>query len=80
MATVENIRSGLIDKIQTIRNKDLLITIDSIISSSYEENEVLELSKELKEILEMSEADIHHGRLISQESMNKRNREWLNGL
>lgn len=31
-------------------------------------------------MLEMSETDIENGRLISQEAMDKRNLEWLNGL
>jgi len=35
---------------------------------------------EQKEMLEMSDKDIEHGRLISQEAMNKRNLEWLSGL
>lgn len=35
---------------------------------------------EQKLMLEMSEDDIKSGRLISQDVMNKRNLEWLNGL
>lgn len=31
-------------------------------------------------MLEMSETDIKNDRLISQEAMDKRNLEWLNGL
>jgi len=30
-------------------------------------------------MLQMSEDDIQNGRLISQDEMNKRNLEWLNG-
>jgi hypothetical protein len=39
----------------------------------------VELTAEQKEMLEMSDKDIESGRLISQEAMNKRNIEWLNG-
>lgn len=80
MATVDNIRNGLIDKILSIKNKDFLVALDKLIASSYSDSEIVELTKEQKTMLEMSEADIKSGRLISQEAMDKRNLEWLNGL
>jgi archaellum component FlaF (FlaF/FlaG flagellin family) len=80
MATVDKMRNGLIDKILTIKNKDFLVALDRLISSSSPDNEIVELTAEQNEMLEMSEADIKNGRLISQEAMDKRNREWLNGL
>ena len=80
MATVDKIRSELIDKILSIRNKDFLVALDKLISSSSADNDIVELTDEQKEMLEMSEADIKNGRLISQEAMDKRNLEWLNGL
>lgn len=80
MATVDKIRSGLIDKILTIRNKDFLIALDNLISSSSADTEIVELTNDQKKMLEMSETDIKNGRLISQEAMDKRNLEWLNGL
>ena len=80
MATVDKIRSELIDKILSIKNKDFLVALDNLISSSATDNEIVELTAEQKEMLEMSEADIENGRLISQEAMDKRNLEWLNGL
>jgi len=80
MATVDKIRSALIDKILSIKNKDFLVALDNLISSSSAENEVIELTAEQREMLEMSEADIKNGRLISQEAMDKRNLEWLKGM
>lgn len=80
MSKVDKIRSGLIDKILTIRNKDFLVALDHLISSSAADTNVVELTAEQKEMLEMSEEDIKNGRLISQEAMDKRNMEWLNGL
>lgn len=71
MTTVDKIRNRLIDKILTIRNKDFLIALDHLISSSSADNEMVELTAEQKEMLEMSEADIKSGRLISQEAMDK---------
>ena len=80
MATVDKIRSGLIDKILAIKNKDFLLALDNLISSSSAESEIVELTPEKKEMLQMSEEDIKRGRLISQEAMDKRNLEWLKEL
>ena len=80
MATVDKIRKGLIDKILTIKNKEFLEALDKLISSSASESDIVELTEEQKEMLEMSEVDIENGRLISQEAMHKRNLEWLNEL
>jgi len=80
MATVDKIRNELINKILTIRNKDFLVALDNLISSSATDTNLIELTAEQKEMLEMSEMDIKNGRLISQEAMDKRNMEWLNEL
>lgn len=80
MATVDKKRSKLIDKILSIQNKEFLIALDNLISSSSAESDFVELTSEQMEMLEMSEADIQNGRMISQEAMDKRNLEWLNEL
>jgi len=80
MATVDNIRNGLIDKILSIKNKDFLEALDKLISSSSSELEIVALSNEQKTMLEMSERDIKDGKVISQEAMDKRNLEWLNAM
>jgi hypothetical protein len=80
METVDNVRNGLIDKILTIKNKEFLEALDKLISSSLSQSERIELTKEQKKMLEMSEQDLKEGRLISQEAMNKRNLEWLNAM
>ncbi|MCB0538364.1 MAG: hypothetical protein KDE33_12655 [Bacteroidetes bacterium] len=80
MATVDSIRNGLIEKILSIKNKDFLLALDKLISSSSSESEIIELNDEQKTMLEMSEQDIKNGKLISQEAMDKRNLEWLNEM
>ena len=80
MATVDNVRNGLIDKIFSIKNKDFLEALDKLISSSTSESDIVELTDEQKAMLEMSENGIENGRLISQEAMDKRNLEWLDGM
>ena len=80
MATVDKIRNGLINKILTVKNKEFLLALDKLISSSSSDNEIVELTSEQVKMLEMSEADIKNGRLISQDAMDKRNLEWLNAI
>ncbi|MEM7484489.1 MAG: hypothetical protein AAF348_04710 [Bacteroidota bacterium] len=80
MATVDKIRNELIGKILTIRNKEFLEALDKLISSSSSETEIVELSDEQKQMLQMSEEDIQNGSLISQDEMDKRNLEWLNAM
>jgi len=80
MATLDNIRNGLIDKILSIRNKDFLVALDKLISSSSSESEIVELTDEQRTMLEMSEQDIKNGKLISQDAIDKRNLEWLNAM
>ena len=80
MATVENIRNGLIDKILSIKNIDILEALDKLISVSSLESDTVLLTDEQKILLEMSEKDIEAGNLISQEAMDKRNLEWLDTM
>ena len=80
MATVENLRNGLIDKILSIKNRDILEALDKLISVSSLESDIVLLTEEQKILLEMSEKDIEAGNLISQEAMDKRNTEWLDTM
>lgn len=79
MPTIEKIKSDLIGKISLIEDKDFLQAIDVIISSNTAQTPFQKLSLEQKVMMEMSEADINEGRLISQEALEKRNLEWLEG-
>ena len=58
MATVDNLRNGLIDKILSIKNKDFLEALDKLIISSESETKIVELTNEQKIMLEMIENDI----------------------
>jgi len=80
MATVDQIRNGLINKILSIKNKAFLKALDQIVSSTTPDQETMELTNEQIKMLEMSEEDIKNGDLISQEAMDKRNLEWLKEL
>ena len=58
MSSTNKIRSGLIDKILSIKNRDFLEALDQLVSTSSSESEIVELSNEQKTMLEMSEKDI----------------------
>lgn len=77
IATVDKLRSQLIDKILAIKNKAFLEALDKLLATSTTSSDAIELSVEQKEMLEMSESDIEKGHLISEEAMDKRNIEWL---
>lgn len=70
MTTIDKVRSRLIDKIIASNNKQLLVAIDTIISASKEEEEVLLDTYQL-EMLQMSEEDIKQGNVTSQEALDK---------
>ncbi|ADR22288.1 hypothetical protein MATR_00710 [Marivirga tractuosa] len=76
MATVEQIKSGLIDKIHSIKDREVLEALQNFINVKESEFEVL--TDEQKAMLKMSDQDVKEGNLISQEEMMKRNLEWLN--
>jgi hypothetical protein len=79
MDSVDDIRNELIDKILSITDREVLEDLIRLVTSSALLPGETELSSAQREILEMSEEDIKNGNLISQEAMDKRNLEWLNG-
>lgn len=80
MESIEKIQQELIGKILTIKNKGFLEALNKLIASTEEKSSKTILTESQREMLELSEMDIKNGDLISQEAMNKRNLEWLNGL
>lgn len=77
MATVDSIRNSLISKLLTIKDQSILSAIDKLISSSTIDQKV-ELSEEQFTMLKMSDDDIKNNRVISQEKLFERERQWLN--
>ncbi|MBT3423713.1 MAG: hypothetical protein HOD63_12225 [Bacteroidetes bacterium] len=77
MATVDNIRNGLIEKILTIRNKKFLLALDNLISSNSANDEVFELTHEQILMLKISEEDIQSGRTVSEEELKYKTNAWL---
>jgi len=78
METVDQIRNRLIGKILTITNKDFLLALNNLISSSSVASAEIELTEEQELMLQMSEDDIHYGRTISQDDLKTKTKAWLN--
>ena len=79
MAQVDLIRNGIIDKLLAISDKEYLLALLRLVDNHAVEGEKIKLTKEQKLMLEMSEADIQNGRIISQSDLDKNDLEWLNG-
>ena len=79
MAQVDIIRNGIIDKLLAISDKDYLLALLRLVDHSAVEEDKIKLTKEQKLMLEMSEADIQHGRIQSQDDLDKNDLEWLKG-
>ena len=77
MATVDAIKSGLIDKIQSIDNKEFLLTLENLVSTSLVDDRPVEFTEEQELMLQMSEADILNGDTISESLLKTKTDEWL---
>ncbi len=77
MASTEQIRNNLIDKLISINNKDILSAVDRLLEVSVKEEDVYKVSKVQRIALQASEMDIANERLISDEDLNNEEDEWL---
>ncbi|NOY96586.1 MAG: hypothetical protein GXO81_09470 [Chlorobi bacterium] len=78
MATTDQIRNNLIDKILSIGNKDILSALDRLLETTIREKDVYKVSKQQRLILQASMIDIENDGLISDEDLNKEEDLWLN--
>ncbi|HTG65807.1 MAG TPA: hypothetical protein VL859_05480 [Flavobacterium sp.] len=80
MTGADNIRNSIIDKLLTISNKDYLLALYKLVSTSNVNEEVIQLSEAQILMLNMSEDDIKNNRIVSQEELDKMDLEWLKSL
>lgn len=80
MASIDNIRNGIIDKLLTISNKNYLTALYNLIENSTPESNKIKLTKEQTLMLRLSEKDIKNRKLISQEQLDKSDLKWLKEL
>lgn len=76
MTTLDNIKNGLIDRILATQNVRLLQAISTIFESAKTE-EIVTLTPEQVEMLQMAMDDVAAGRVISNEDLKKSDPEWL---
>jgi len=79
MATVDNLRNGIINQLLTISNKEYLSALYQLVEKSAVNSDTVQLSKEQILMLQMSDKDIASGRLITQDELDKSDLEWLKG-
>lgn len=77
MTPTERLKNALIDKITMIQDEDFLKALDKLVSAANPE-EFIQLTPAQEELLRMSESDIKAGRLLSEEELDKLDKEWLN--
>ena len=80
MATVDDLRNNIIDKLLAISSEDYLSTIYQIIDQNKIKSNKIILTKQQIEMLEMSENDIQNSKLISQEDLDNSDLKWLKEL
>ena len=80
MATVDDLRNNIIDKLLAISSEDYLSTIYQIIDQNKIKSNKIILTKQQIEMLEMSENDIQNSKLILQEDLDKGDLKWLKDL
>jgi hypothetical protein len=76
MKTADTIRTKLIDKILSIQNIDFLKALDKLVTTSAQADTV-RITKEQREMLEMSENDISAGRVVSDDKLDFEDRAGL---
>jgi hypothetical protein len=77
MAHIDILRNGIINKLLSISDKSFLQEILDKIESDPSKLNPPKLSPEQRLMLEMSEADIDSGRIISLSDLDKHDLEWL---
>lgn len=80
MTKVDILRNEIIEKVLTISDTRYLNAIQLIVESKDSSEEILRLTSEQKEILDLSEQDIINGRVISHEELMRKERAWLKGI
>lgn len=79
MATADNIRNSIIDKLLTISNKDYLTALYKLVEKSSVDKDSIKLSEEQILMLKLSDNDIKNGKLISEKQLDKEDLQWLKG-
>ena len=77
MPHIDIIRNRIIDKLLAISDEKYLLALARLVEKTSSEEATIKLTKEQKMMLEMSEEDIKHGRVVPQSVLDKADLEWL---
>ncbi len=77
IATTNEIRNRLIESLMAINDLEYLKALEGIVKSSNIGRSKIPLTEEQKNMLAMSDEDINNGRVIDQETLNKKELEGL---
>ncbi len=77
MASTNEIRNRVIDRLMSINDSKYLQALEKMILTSNVEHAKTPLTEEQKIMLAMSENDIQNGQLINQDELNKLEIQWL---
>ena len=77
MATVDNLRDSLINKILLIRDRELLSALDKMASASSKETKV-NLTNDQIEMIQIGLEEYKNGQFINQDKLFERELKWLN--
>lgn len=77
MATIDNLRDSLINKILLIRDRELLSALDKMASASSKETKV-GLTNDQIEMIQMGLGEYKNGQFINQDKLFERELKWLN--
>ncbi len=80
MASVDNLRNGIIDKLLTISNKDYLTALYQLVQNSSIDKDKVKLTEEQMLMLKLSDKDIKYNRFVSQSQVDKEDLKWLKEL
>ena len=80
MEATDILRNNIIDKLLTITDADDLSAIYQLVERSSSDNDAVKLTEEQTLLLQLSDKDILNGILISQDQLDKEDRQWLKEL
>lgn len=79
MTTAETLRDSIIGRLMTITDERYLKAVDRLLSESKATDGQVKLTEAQLKMLQMSEADLFAGRVISQEELDAEDLKWLEG-
>ena len=76
MTTLESIKNRLVDRILAVHDEKFLEAVERIFVTTQNE-EIVKLYPEQREMLMMSDADIAAGNVVSESELEKLDSQWL---